>query len=192
MVRAQNKENISGDVPAELQKELIEWISDHKDLKIAQCVQTMTELWLSLPLRLQAILLVAKRDADAFDNVTNEIEENLLTFFEAFARREKESGDCVRRMMLILKDYALTGCCINSLNDLDVFMDAIYDIIRCIPRTVLDQVSEKDQDTIKRILQCFQSDLQAKETKKAVRKVGSRSLRAISHKKKTDKPSESG
>ena len=155
MSRPETKKNIAGDVPASLHDELMDWISDHKDVKIRQCVQAMTELWLRLPDRLQCILLVCKPDSDAFASVEAEIEDNVFSFIEAARYKADRASTCVRRLLLFLEDYAKTGECIRCRRDFELSLKAIYELMRSAKLKRIEGLTRKDNIAISEILKAL-------------------------------------
>lgn len=157
MVRPETKKNLAGDIPAELHDHLILWTQDHKDVKVRQCLQAMTELWLMLPERLQAILLITKHDSEGFRSITSEISEKVLTFEDAFTRKSDHASDFVRRMFLLLKDYAETGMGITTCRDLNIAFETIHFLLRWIEIDTLEGITDADQKALKGILSVLDS-----------------------------------
>ncbi len=68
MTREHGKKQIDADVPAALHEELKQWIADHKNGTIRQCVQACLEWWLALPEDVQAITLTTSPDKEVFQD----------------------------------------------------------------------------------------------------------------------------
>ena len=65
--------NLSAYIPEALHDALTAWISEHRDVKIRQCVQAMVEMWLELPEPVQAMLLHTRASSTAFRDAVRQI-----------------------------------------------------------------------------------------------------------------------
>ena len=191
MPRSDATENLSGDIPKDLRQELSEWIDRHRDVKIRQVVETMTELWLKLPLRLQGPLMISPRDSDGFDSVVKEIEQHILPFEDVFLLKEKHAGDVVRRLLLMLADYAGTGQGIGSTRDLQIFLEASCNLLYWLKLDQLEGASTRDRAAVNAILDALkvwrygeQNVAEIRDAKAAAKKVvrgGASAARSKSH-----------
>ena len=157
MARPETKKNLSGDVPKILHDELSDWISSHKDVKIRQCLQAMTELWLMLPERLQALLLITKQDSLGFSWITKEVEANVQTLEDSLNNKSIQAPNCVRRLLILLKDYAETRDGIQTAKDLEIALESIHDLLQWIDIKSLDGVTKTDKKAVKDIVTILDS-----------------------------------
>ena len=78
MARSENEKNFGADVPKELFERIESYICSHYNLKKKQLVIAMTELFLSLPDDLQAIVLNATPESKTFVKIVQRIVDNRL------------------------------------------------------------------------------------------------------------------
>lgn len=153
MGRPEQKKNLSGDIPADLHEQIVNWIDDHKNVKIAQCLQAMTELWLVIPEHLQAMLLIVKVGTDGFGWAASQVGANVLSCEEAFSKQTATAADVCRRFMLIVKDYAVsTRMGIRTHEDAQVALHAFYALTEWIEPSTLQALPQTDRDALRHII----------------------------------------
>ena len=202
MSRPENKKNISGDIPEQLHADLIEWIEAHKNQKIAPCLQTMVELWLALSERVQGLLLLTNRDSRLFGKAAEEVNEGITSINEIIQGEVKDKSDCIRRVLLILQDYANTSTGFSNIHDLRVLLDTACDFFRSVNLDKMDGLLNNEREVamnVQKILQehrefliCGHSYRDQISVKKAVRRAGQQSQKAKPSKKKLHNSGESG
>ncbi|MEN6336626.1 MAG: hypothetical protein ABFE01_20425 [Phycisphaerales bacterium] len=144
--------NLSGDIPETLHNEILEWVENHKDVKIRGVVEAMAELWLALPSRLQALLLVSRRDSDDFMWTTGEIGQRYLAIEDVFCTNCQTAPEVVHRLLTMLRDYSLTGVGIANAHQLGLFLRCLTDLVRGINRETLAIAPEADRLAIQDIM----------------------------------------
>jgi len=143
---------LTGDIPEALYDEVNAWIESHKNVKMKQLVHAMAELWLQVPEKLQALLLFSKPDTAMFQWAANEVGDNLLTWEESFDRQNREASTCVRRMLLLIQDYAVTRSGIRTLRDLKIALKAIHDLLEWVDFKSLEGSTETDQLAVQHVV----------------------------------------
>lgn len=89
MSRAEDKENLQGDIPKSLSRELIAWTEEHKGNSKRQCLQAAIELWLKLPDPIKALTLVCDRDSPTFVRLAENIECSLRPLAKLFIEGDR-------------------------------------------------------------------------------------------------------
>jgi len=151
MGRSEKVKNLAGDIPAELHEAIVQWVNDHKDVKLRQCIEAMAELWLQLPRRIQALLLFSRRDSTEFAWATDEVRERCLPYEDLFNIQSSNAPRVVRRVLLLLKDYAQTRVGIQTHEDLTNALDAIHDLVQWLGDDFLATIPGDDRFAVQQI-----------------------------------------
>ena len=201
MARPETKKNISGDIPEQLHADLIQWIEEHKNQKITPCLQTMIELWLAIPDRLQGLLMISKRDSIIFQETAHVINGNTICTDDIITADVKDASDCMRRLLCLLQDYANTTTGISTIRELRVALDATCDLFRVVHLEDMDGLTDAEREVTMNVFKLLQEHSEytilghaysdKKSAKKAVRQAGRKVLKAKQSKKKPRKTGES-
>lgn len=152
MTRAEDQKNLQADIPGELHDRLVRWIEDHNNVKLRQCVQAMTELWLLLPEHLQAILLISKPESNPFCWVAEYTGRNLMLAEDAFEIRSEIAPFAVRHLLYILQDYAETRTAVPTNDALGLVLRTFGELLKWYGPRFEPGLSDIDRETVEAIM----------------------------------------